>query len=66
MILALVVLSAPSQAVVRNGKTITVAPNIDFVSAGGYAENSQVTVEVRRNNVLIGDAAGPAAIDIPQ
>lgn len=65
-ILALVVLSAPSEAVVRNGKTLTVGHDIDFVSAGGYAENSQVTVELFRNNVNIGNAAGPAAIDIPQ
>lgn len=65
-ILALVVLSAPSEAVVRNGKTLTVGHDIDFVSAGGYAENSPVTVALFRNGVQIGDAGGPAAIDIPQ
>lgn len=65
-VLALVVLSAPSEAVVRNGKTLTVGHDIDFVSAGGYAENSQVTVALFRNGVQIGDAGGPAAIDIPQ
>ena len=48
------------------GHNVTVFHNIDFVAAFGHAVGDDMTVEVHRNGVLIGTAAGPAAGEAPE
>ncbi len=47
------------------GKNITVFHNIDFVATFGWNAGDAVTIEVFRNDVLIGSAAGQA-FDTPE
>jgi hypothetical protein len=51
---------------VAAGHNVTVFHNIDFVAAFGHAVGDDMTVEVRRNGVVIGTAAGPAAGVAPE
>lgn len=58
-LIASVALADPSWAEVRTGNSIIVSPASDTVGAdGNYAGN--MTIEVLRNNVVIGTATGPA------
>ena len=43
---------------VNPAHNITVFPNIDFVATFGHTAGDDLTVEVRRNGVLIGTATG--------
>lgn len=43
---------------IREGKNVAVFHNLDFVAAFGYTLGTPMTVEVFRNGVLIGTAAG--------
>src|SRR3712207_5603280 len=52
-------LASPASAAVRSGNTITVFPDRDMVAAEGRY-SGEVTVEIRRNGVLIGRTSGPA------
>ena len=46
---------------VAPGHNITVFHNIDFVATFGHAAET-LTVEVRRNGVLIGSSSGPTVV----
>jgi hypothetical protein len=51
------------------GHNVTVFHNIDFVATFGHTAGltpDELTVEVRRNGVLIGTSTGPAAGDAPE
>ena len=50
--------SAVGPAGIANGINITVFHNIDFVATFGWGVGDSLTVEVLRNDVLIGSAAG--------
>jgi hypothetical protein len=45
---------------VAPGRNITVFHNIDFVVAAGWPVGEVITVEVLRNGVVVGSAAGPS------
>jgi hypothetical protein len=59
--------TVPAEGTVRSmapGHNITVFHNIDFVATFGHAAET-LTVEVRRNGVLIGSSSGPT-VDTPE
>ena len=47
---------------IRDGKNIAVFHDSDFIVAMGYTAGDPMTVEVLRNNVVIGTASGPAQV----
>jgi hypothetical protein len=51
---------------VNPAHNITVFANIDFVATFGHGLGDELTVEVRRNGVVIGTATGAAAGDAPE
>jgi hypothetical protein len=51
---------------VAEGHNITVFHNIDFVAVFGYSLGEELTVEVVRNGVTIGNATGPARGEAPE
>ena len=61
--------SVPAQGTViqvNRAHNITVFANIDFVATFGHSLRERLTVEVRRNGVLIGTASGPAVGAAPE
>lgn len=60
-IVASFALAVPALAEVRPDKTVGVAHNLDLVATSGYNVGDPVEIQVFRNGVQIGEAAGPAA-----
>jgi hypothetical protein len=59
---------APAQGTVVDiapGHNITVFHNIDFIATFGHGLGDDLTVEVRRNGVVIGSSAGPT-VETPE
>ena len=60
VLLMSVALAVPAWAVVQPGNNITVFHEIDMVAASGYDVGDPLTIEVKRNGVVIGQTSGPA------
>lgn len=61
-LIASVALATPSWAAVNPGNNISVFHELDIVSASGHEDGDPLTIEVKRNGIVIGQTSGPAVI----